>query len=103
MELDPVIHERVRLGVLALLVQHGELDFTTLRGALGVTDGNLAQHLRVLEEYGIVAYRKTFVGRRPRTYYRITPTGRRRFHQYLEQLRALLGDVMHREASHEEE
>ncbi len=89
--LDPVLHERVRLGILVLLVQADELDFTTLKEALGVTDGNLAQHLRVLEEAGVVAVRKTFVGRRPRTYYRLTPQGRRRFQEYLERLRSVLG------------
>jgi len=88
--LDPVFHERVRLGILVLLVQADELDFTTLREALGVTDGNLAQHLRVLEEAGVVAVRKTFVGRRPRTYYRLTPAGRRRFLEYLDRLRLVL-------------
>jgi len=92
--LDPVLHERVRLGILTLLVQADELDFITLKEALGVTDGNLAQHLRVLEEAGVVAVRKTFVGRRPRTYYRLTPQGRRRFLKYLECLRDLLQSLL---------
>jgi DNA-binding transcriptional ArsR family regulator len=92
--LDPVLHERVRLGILTLLVQADKLDFTTLKEALGVTDGNLAQHLRVLEEAGIIAVRKTFVGRRPRTYYRLTPQGRRRFLEYLERLRTLLQSLL---------
>ncbi|MCS7312832.1 MAG: transcriptional regulator [Acidobacteria bacterium] len=92
-DLDPIFHERVRLGILTLLVQADELDFTTLKEFLGLTDGNLAQHMRVLEEAGIVAVRKTFVGRRPRTYYRLTPAGRRRFREYLDRLRSILEDV----------
>lgn len=88
--LDPILHERVRLGILVLLVEADELDFTTLKETLGVTDGNLAQHLRVLEEAGVLAVRKTFVGRRPRTYYRLTPEGRRRFLEYLDRLRSIL-------------
>ncbi len=88
--LDPVIHERVRLGILGLLAQAEELAFGELKAALEVSDGNLASHLRILEREGIVAVRKTFVGRRPRTYYRLTPEGRRRFLQYLAALRQLL-------------
>jgi len=91
--LDPVLHERVRLGILVLLVQAGELDFQTLKRALGVTDGNLAQHLRVLEEAGVIHARKGFQGRRPRTVYQLTESGRRRFEQYLEALRGLLGPL----------
>jgi DNA-binding HxlR family transcriptional regulator len=91
--LDPILHERVRLGILVLLVQAGELDFQTLKRALGVTDGNLAQHLRVLEEAGVIHARKGFQGRRPRTVYQLTESGRRRFEQYLEALRGLLGPL----------
>ncbi len=99
--LDPVIHERVRLGILGLLAQAGELSFGELKASLGVSDGNLASHLRILEREGIVRVRKTFVGRRPRTYYRLTPQGRQRFLRYLEALKGLLGGVL--EETKEEE
>ncbi len=92
--LDPVIHERVRLGILGLLAQAEEVSFGELKQALGVSDGNLASHLRLLEREGIVAVRKTFVGRRPRTLYRLTPQGRERFYRYLEALKTLLGSVL---------
>jgi DNA-binding MarR family transcriptional regulator len=92
--LDPILHERVRLGIVVLLWQAGEMDFQTLKQQLGVTDGNLSQHLRVLEEAGIVHVRKGFVGRRPRTTYRLTAAGRKRFEDYLRELRSLLGSLL---------
>ncbi len=88
--LDPVLHERVRLGIVVLLVREGELDFQTLKRELGVTDGNLSQHLRVLEEAGIIRVKKRFVGRRPRTTYRLTEDGLKRFEIYLQGLQELL-------------
>ncbi len=88
--LDPVIHNRVRLGILALLLKEGRLDFTTLKRRLGLTDGNLATHLRTLEREGLVKYEKTFKGRKPITYYELTEEGRERFRRYLEALREVL-------------
>ncbi len=93
-ELDPVLHERVRLGIVALLAQTEELDFQALKRELGVTDGNLAQHLRVLEDAGIVSVHKGFYGRRPRTTYRLTKEGRRRVENYIRELRTLLGSLL---------
>ncbi|MCS6965909.1 MAG: transcriptional regulator [Candidatus Kapabacteria bacterium] len=92
--LDPLLHERVRLGILALLVQRGKMDFQALRRELNVTDGNLSQHLRVLEEAGIIRVDKGFVRRRPRTIYELTDQGRQRFEAYLQELRALLGALL---------
>ncbi len=89
-DFDPLFHERTRLGILGLLLQWEELDFTTLKKRLGVSDGNLATHLRTLERAGVVEVRKTFVGRRPRTLYRFTPDGKRRFVDYLNSLESFL-------------
>ena len=91
--LDPLFHDRARLGILVLLLKEGELDFNTLKKALDLTDGNLATHLRKLEEAGVVEYRKTFVGRRPRTYYRLTEEGRERFLKYLDALKNVLNNL----------
>ncbi len=91
--LDPLFHDRARLGILVLLLKEGELDFNTLKKALNLTDGNLATHLRKLEEAGVVEYRKTFVGRRPRTYYRLTEEGRERFLEYLDALKNVLNNL----------
>lgn len=99
LDLDPIIHERVRLGIMTLLLQAGELDFQTLKRELGVTDGNLAQHLRVLEEHGLIQVHKTFVGRRPRTTYTLTLEGRRRLREYLDRLARILKSARRKRGS----
>ena len=91
--LDPLFHDRARFGIMVVLLKNGEVDFNTLKRELGLTDGNLATHLRKLEEAGVVRYRKTFVGRRPRTYYSLTPEGRERFVEYLERLEKILKSI----------
>ncbi len=73
--LDDVVHQRVRLGILAVLEQADQADFTYLRNALGLTDGNLSRHLGVLEEAGYLEISKTFEGRKPRTWVRSTRLG----------------------------
>jgi DNA-binding MarR family transcriptional regulator len=74
--LDDVVHQRVRLGILAVLEQADRADFTYLRRALGLTDGNLSRHLGVLEEAGYLELTKTFEGRKPRTWVRATRQGK---------------------------
>lgn len=95
---DPLLHERVRLAILGILLQQEEVDFKTLKQALDVSDGNLASHLRTLEDGGIIEVEKTFRGRRPRTLYRLTPEGRARFLQYLENLEAFLNTLKQEDA-----
>jgi len=92
-KLDPLIHERVRLGVLVLLSVHGTLDFKSLKDSLNVTDGNLSQHLRKLEDAGYIKVKKSFVKRRPKTTYSLTPMGRKRLSEYLENLEKFLKEV----------
>ncbi len=92
-KLDPVIHNRVRVGILTLLFKYGRMEFKEIRDELGLTDGNLASHLRILEKENIVRYIKTFKGRKPATYYELTEEGRKRFENYLEALRKLLEDL----------
>ena len=91
--LDDVVHQRVRLGILSILAQTREADFTYLRETLGVTDGNLGRHLEVLNDAGYVALNKTFQGRRPRTWVTITPSGRRALNQQIATLRALIDTI----------
>ena len=88
--LDEVVHQRVRLGILTILAQTREADFTYLRNTLGVTDGNLGRHLEVLNDAGYIGLNKTFQGRRPRTWVTITPAGRRALNHQIATLRALL-------------
>ena len=92
-DLDPLIHERVRLGILTLLSVQGTLDFKTLKESLNVTDGNLSQHLRKLEDGGYIEVHKTFVKRRPRTTYSLTELGRERLALYIEKLEQILKEV----------
>ena len=85
-DMDPVLESRGRVGVLALLVSGEAAAFTYLRDKLGVTDGNLARHLRRLEEVRYVKLRKSFVGRRPHTSYTITAKGRLALERHVDTL-----------------
>jgi DNA-binding transcriptional ArsR family regulator len=87
--IDRVIHEPVRLAILKILTSAKEVDFNFLLTTLGVTKGNLATHINRLEEAGLVEVKKEFVGKIPRTSYRITRTGRREFEKYWKNLREL--------------
>ncbi len=89
-DLDPVIHERARLSIASVLAARREVDYLELRTLLGLTDGNLAGHLRVLERAGYVDFEKSFVERKTRTTYRLTAAGRRAFQKHLDVLAALL-------------
>ncbi|MCX5661666.1 MAG: transcriptional regulator [Planctomycetota bacterium] len=91
--LDTAVHGPIRLGVLTALQIDGVLDFTTLRKRLDVADGALGIHLQKLEEAGYVAAHKAFVGRRPRTTYRISPGGRKALNGYLESMQKLIDAV----------
>jgi DNA-binding MarR family transcriptional regulator len=92
-ELNEIIHQPVRLRILAALVtlQDGnEVDFTYLRELLKVTDGNLGAHLRKLEEAGYISLNKTFVERKPRTFIAATADGRRAFQEHVAALESIL-------------
>ena len=90
---NALIHQSVRLQIMAALNaldDESQLDFGALRDLLDVTDGNLATHLRKLEDAGYLEVTKTFVGRRPRTYIAITPTGRQAFAEHVQALKEIL-------------
>lgn len=91
--LDSVVHGPIRLGILTALRIDGPLDFTTLKKRLDATDGALGLHLSKLEEAGYVAVKKAFVGRRPKTTYRVTPAGRKALADYLDAMRRLIDAV----------
>jgi DNA-binding MarR family transcriptional regulator len=93
MELDDAIHQRVRLGILALLRETRRADFSYLREALELTDGNLGQHLRVLEERGYVEIAKTYDGNRPRSWVSATKAGRAALSTEVATLKALLKTI----------
>jgi DNA-binding MarR family transcriptional regulator len=89
-DLDEVFHARARLGIMTLLAASGSTDFTSLKSQLGLTDGNLGAHVRVLEDHGYVGVTKSFNGRKPRTTLKLTPHGRRAFRDYLAKLEAVI-------------
>jgi len=89
-DLDRLIHERLRLGIVSALATRESLSFSDLKAALKTTDGNLSVHARRLEEAGYLACHKGFEGRLPRTTYRLTPAGRRALERYLAHMEALI-------------
>jgi len=89
-ELDRLIHDRVRLGILSALAVHASLGFNDLKTLLNTSDGNLSVHARRLEEAGYVACDKSFAGRVPHTEYRLTAAGRRALERYLDGMESLI-------------
>ena len=89
-EIDRVIHERLRLGIISALAAHQSMTFNELKTAVKTSDGNLSVHARKLEEAGYVACAKSFEGRMPRTDYRMTAAGRRALERYLDHMEALI-------------
>jgi DNA-binding HxlR family transcriptional regulator len=85
-ELDRLIHERIRLGIVSALATNDSLSFNDLKRVLKTTDGNLSVHARKLEEAQYISCVKFFEGRVPRTEYRLTPSGRRARAEYLDQM-----------------
>src|SRR6185312_16955109 len=83
-DLDPVIHERIRLGIVSTLAVNDRLSFNELKSILQTTDGNLSVHARKLEEAGYVECDKHFEGRMPKTEYRLSAPGRRALQRYLD-------------------
>ena len=92
-ELNETIHQPVRLRIMAALVTleaGNEVDFTSLRALLKVTDGNLGAHLRKLEEAGYIAVSKVFIDRKPHTFVAATASGREVFQQHVAALESIL-------------
>ena len=89
-ELDSLIHHRMRLGIISALAASESVSFNDLKALLQTTDGNLSVHARKLEEADYIACTKRFEGRRPRTEYSLTPAGRRALQRYLDHMEALI-------------
>ena len=90
LQLDRVIHEKGRLGIMSLLAASPQLSFTELRDTLNLTDGNLTAHVRTLQEAGYVAVTKSFEGARPLTTFALTPKGSRAFAGYIDLLEQIV-------------
>jgi DNA-binding MarR family transcriptional regulator len=89
-ELEKVIHERLRLGIISALAANEKMSFGNLKNLLQTTDGNISVHARKLEEAGYVECLKSFNGRIPLTEYRITSAGRKALEKYLNHMEALI-------------
>jgi DNA-binding HxlR family transcriptional regulator len=93
LELDRLIHERLRLGIISALAVNERLTFNDLKRLLRTTDGNLSVHARKLEEAQYIACEKSFKGRVPRTEYSLTAAGRRALEKYLAHMEAIIRAV----------
>lgn len=89
-KLDDVVHQKTRLGMLAVLSEVRRADFNFLKETLSLSDGNLSRHLQVLAEAGLVKMDKVFEGNRPRTWVSITKAGKAAFNTELASLKALM-------------
>ena len=90
-EIDRMIHERLRLGIISALAANESLTFNELKHTVKTTDGNLSVHARKLEEAGYINCSKSFEGRTPKTEYSLTTAGRRALERYLDHMEALIG------------
>ena len=89
-DLDRLIHERMRLGIVSALAVNESLTFNDLKKLLDTTDGNISVHARKLEDAQYIACAKSFEGRMPKTEYRLTAAGRRALERYLDHMEALI-------------
>jgi len=88
--LNKIFESRIRLGIMSVLVVNDSVDFNTLKETLDVTDGNLASHLKTLEDNNLIKVKKQFIGRKPNTRYFITDYGSQQFNQHLDALESLI-------------
>ena len=89
-DLDKVIHERMRLGIISALAANKKLSFSELKKLLNTTDGNISVHARKLEDAGYLVCEKSFKGRKPLTEYKITKNGKSALKKYLDHMEALI-------------
>ncbi|MBM3421283.1 MAG: transcriptional regulator [Bacteroidetes bacterium] len=88
--LDKAFESRIRLGIMSVLMINDSADFITLRELIDVSDGNLASHLRTLEEAGYISIEKRFINKKPNTSYSATPKGSEAFRNHLANLEKLI-------------
>lgn len=95
-ELDRLIHERLRLGIVSALAANESLTFNDLKALMNTTDGNLSVHARKLEDAGYIVCAKSFEGRVPKTEYKLSASGRRALENYLNHMETLIKQTRHR-------
>jgi len=92
-KINKAFESRVRLGAMSVLMVNDWMDFNSLKSLLDVTDGNLSSHITALEKLDYIEIRKEFVGKRPKTSYRVTQLGRKAFQDHLKALENLLSGL----------
>ncbi|MDR6373137.1 DNA-binding HxlR family transcriptional regulator [Chryseobacterium bernardetii] len=90
-QLNKEFESRVRLGIMSVLMVNDWVDFSEMKNLLEITDGNLASHSNALEKAEYIEVKKEFVGKKPKTSYRVTQRGRQAFNEHLDALEKLLG------------
>lgn len=90
-QLNKEFESRVRLGIMSVLMVNDWVDFSEMKSLLEITDGNLASHSNALEKSGYIEVKKEFVGKKPKTSYRVTQSGREAFTEHINALERLLG------------
>jgi DNA-binding MarR family transcriptional regulator len=91
--LNKIFDSRIRLGIMSALMVNAEISFNELKDVLQITDGNLASHLKTLEESGYVKFQKGFVGRKTNTTYSVTKAGEKAFKAHLAALEKMIGNM----------
>ena len=94
-DINKAFDHRVRLGIMSVLMVNEYADFTSLKELLGVTDGNIASHIKALEKKGYVTVEKSFIDRKPNTRYSATKTGRKDFQKHIDAIENLLKQQRH--------
>ena len=97
LQLDRVIHEKGRLAIMSLLAASPQLSFTELRDTLGMTDGNITAHIKILQQSGYVSVTKSFQGGRPITTYALTEPGKTAFQAYINLLEQIIQQTKQKE------
>ena len=90
-QLNKEFESRVRLGIMSVLMVNDWVDFSEMKSILEITDGNMASHSNALEKAGYIEVKKEFVGKKPKTSYRVTQSGREAFTDHLNTLEKLIG------------
>ena len=88
--INKAFDNRIRLGIMSVLMVNESADFATLKELLGITDGNLASHAKALEAENYISVEKQFIGKKPNTSYRATPEGKKAFKEHIEALEKLI-------------
>lgn len=91
-DFDSAFENKTRLGIMSALITNDFFDFNSLKDLLGVTDGNLASHLKYLEKSGYITFKKEFIGRKPNTNYSATTTGIEAFKKHIQAIEQLLNN-----------